>query len=131
MVKKVYVVTEGVYSDYHILGVFSDRRLAENFISKYTGSSRYYGDEIRIEEYALDVSPEKWEWIFIRMDRNGNVLEYESVISAKQLKPNPSKPDFDFDGNLILYVNTNSVEKAVKVANEVRARLLAEGLWNK
>ena len=127
--KKVYIVTEGVYSDYHIVAVFSDKKLAENFVAKYKGSKRY--DEVRIEEYNLDVPPEKWDWIFVRMDREGNVLEYWSEVSTEPLEPNPSKPEFDIEGNLILYVNTDSVEKAVKVANEVRARLLSMDLWGR
>lgn len=47
---KVYVITNGIYSDYHICGVATDYETAEK-IRKHT-SGRY--DESRIEEYETD-----------------------------------------------------------------------------
>ena len=47
---KIYVVTQGIYSDYHICGVATDYETAEK-IRKHT-SGRY--DESRIEEYDTD-----------------------------------------------------------------------------
>jgi hypothetical protein len=46
----IYVLTEGDYSDYHILGVYSTKELAEEAQSLYNGS--------QIEEYDLDNIPE-------------------------------------------------------------------------
>ena len=48
---KVYVITNGIYSDYHICGVATDYETAEK-IRAYT-SNRY--DESQIEEYDTDI----------------------------------------------------------------------------
>ena len=46
----IYVLTEGDYSDYHIVGVYSTKELAEEAQSLYKDS--------QIEEYDLDNIPE-------------------------------------------------------------------------
>jgi hypothetical protein len=46
----IYVLTEGSYSDYHIVGVYSTKELAEEAQSLYKDS--------QIEEYDLDNIPE-------------------------------------------------------------------------
>jgi hypothetical protein len=48
--KNIYVLTEGSYSDYHIVGVYSTKELAEEAQSLYKDS--------QIEEYDLDDIPE-------------------------------------------------------------------------
>ena len=48
--KNIYVLTEGSYSDYHIVGVYSTKELAEEAQSLYQDS--------QIEEYDLDNIPE-------------------------------------------------------------------------
>nr|WP_296955237.1 hypothetical protein [uncultured Mediterraneibacter sp.] len=49
---KVYIVTEGEYSDYHIVGVFATREAAEKYCAVH-GNYSVYGDPINIEEYEL------------------------------------------------------------------------------
>lgn len=48
--KKVYVVTKGCYSDYHIVSVWSDKEKAEK-IAKYWS---YGCDSAEVEEWELD-----------------------------------------------------------------------------
>lgn len=48
--KTIYVLTEGDYSDYHIVGVYSTKELAEEAQTLYEHS--------QIEEYDLDDIPE-------------------------------------------------------------------------
>lgn len=49
---KVYVVTQGVYSDYSILGVFLNPKMAEIFCAVQHDEEEY--DDLRIEEYNTD-----------------------------------------------------------------------------
>jgi len=49
-IKKIYVLTEGDYSDYHIVGVYSTPELAQEAQTLYPDSG--------IEEYDLDDIPE-------------------------------------------------------------------------
>ena len=46
----IYVLTEGSYSDYHVVGVYSTKELAEEAQSLFKDS--------QIEEYGLDNIPE-------------------------------------------------------------------------
>ena len=48
--KSIYILTEGDYSDYHIIGVYSSEELAQKaqFLYQYS----------QIEEYSLDIIPE-------------------------------------------------------------------------
>lgn len=50
---KVYIVTSGTYSDYHIDGVFIDRKMAEVFCAVHHDADDMF-DDIRIEEYDTD-----------------------------------------------------------------------------
>ena len=47
---KLYVITEGCYSDYSIVGIFKDKKKAENYV-KYNKSEYFEGPWI--EEYEL------------------------------------------------------------------------------
>ena len=65
--KTVYIVTDGDYSDYHIVAAFDDKKLAELFIEKIGA-----GD---IEEYQLNIPgfdiKNKNLWLF-RMIKKGD-----------------------------------------------------------
>lgn len=51
---KVYVITQGEYSDYHILGVSLDRERAERIVQLYNDDNALWNQPI-IEEYETDV----------------------------------------------------------------------------
>jgi len=129
---KVYVVTAGKYSDYHILAIFSDRRKAEEYKIKY---EEVVGEEAWIEEYVLNPSKKRWFIITVWMDREGNVID---VYKSENTGPE----DIGFQGFDCCYgeknveyfrwgVETDDVKKAIKVANEKRAIILANNLWGK
>ena len=48
---KVYVVTKGCYSDYHIVFVTLDRKRADTFVKRYN-KTEY--EDYRVEEYDTD-----------------------------------------------------------------------------
>lgn len=49
---KIYVVTEGSYSSYHIVFVTVDRERADAFVKRYNKTDY---DDYRVEEYDTDV----------------------------------------------------------------------------
>ena len=49
---KVYIVTKGCYSDYHIEAVFTSRRKAELYVAAHNANQ--YSDYIGIEEAETD-----------------------------------------------------------------------------
>ena len=62
---KVYIVTDGDYSDYHIEACFSTKEKAEKFIDNGE-KIKYFGDNAVIEEWELDKGTEIVDVITIR-----------------------------------------------------------------
>ena len=80
--KKVYVVTSGCYSDYGIETIFSNKRDAKEWIKRYIEIDEPYDkDEIRIEEYYLDIPKKEWVITNVRMKKNGDVDEVFKRVS--------------------------------------------------
>ena len=128
---KVYVVTEGYYSDYKILAVFSTREKAERYI-KLCQKYRDLLNSLEIEEFELDREPEEYVYTFVRMNRDGNVIEVRKTVLDSWLASawnDPANVNCDVYGNMYLYVRTDDVKKAIKVANEIRTMLIATGRW--
>lgn len=53
---KIYVVTSGIYSSYHIEAIFSTRKEAELYVAAHeaTSDDDYYSMDSYIEEYEMD-----------------------------------------------------------------------------
>ena len=51
---RVYVVTQGEYSAYHIVGVTLDRAKAERWMELYNAEKGEYDYDAQIEEYETD-----------------------------------------------------------------------------
>lgn len=58
--QKIYVVTKGIYSEYHICRVFLDKDKAEEYRKSISDSS--YGGKADVEEYEVD--EENQDWVF-------------------------------------------------------------------
>jgi len=134
----VYVVTSGDYSDYCIGAVFTSKTMAENYIEAHSDEYTYY----RIEEYKLDFVDDLMikasQGLFayqIDMDFGGNSevertdnsdfkhyinLENYVVISPNILINTKSR-------KLEIIVFAKDKQHAVKIANEKRVQLIADG----
>ena len=119
MSKKIYVVTSGEYSDYSIQRVYSTKQMAEEFCDRYD-------DDFRIEEYNLDEDlPPREEIVFkIAMD-----LETKEVYAPSTLSDewnNLFRIDGDNQkGRICFAVKTDSKAKAIKIASERYAEVIA------
>lgn len=115
MNKKIYIVTEGEYSDYHICAVFSTREKAEEYVQSK-------GTDYKIEEHDLDeeIKREVKLWRVIFFLDNGEVIEachagvqLEDLTDTCQLKPT------SFGEQLMyFYVLSETMDKAIKIASE-------------
>ena len=128
----IYAVSRGQYSDYGIVGLFSNKELAKEFI-KLGG-----GDDI--EEYELDQFEshvrEGFSSFHVEMNKEGNTsnihlnyLEYnleDSINLQFEWEKN-----YVYTGKVLLYTNVlaSNKEHAVKITNEKRAQLIASGEW--
>jgi hypothetical protein len=137
---KVYIATSGCYSDYGINAVFSARELAEEFVA--TLDPR----EGRVEEYELDEGTRALAQLrsglavyYVDMDRDGNaegvkrddrpnpyiMAQVRSGPAVHTVGPQGPSPKKRLRG----YVMAEHDMHAVKIMNEHRARLIAEGGW--
>ena len=51
---KVYVITSGEYSDYHIVRVFAEKENAQKYIALMNKGRCIYSDDYYLEEYETD-----------------------------------------------------------------------------
>lgn len=121
---KIYVITKGDYSDYHICAVTIDKNKAKLLKEKF--SNEHWGNAV-IEEFDTDNEEE--------------VLKYENVYDCRYLEEESaikvSASDFDYyrpedlivkkykDG-LYTRVLANTLEDALKIASDKFAKYRAE-----
>ena len=124
---KVYLVTEGSYSDYRPMCVCSTQETAEY-------AKRIYDSDNDIEEFELDALPAHppgmllWH---VRMYRNGDVSD------AAQVGADNTAPVFKVSGfpspykhQAVFSVWANDRDHAVKICGEKRAQLIAANQWH-
>lgn len=117
--RKVYVITQGNYSNYRILGVCSSKKKAELALATANGG--------KIEIYDLDevdrLKP-GWANYSVWMQRNGDSHVERNFAQYPPLRTT----EHQTTAKRVLYVTGyfESKQHAVKVANEIRTRLLAE-----
>lgn len=123
---KVYIVTEGCYSDYQIIAAFSDKDKAD----RYAGIH----DDAEVEEWALDEPESEWPVVKVMMRENGNVHEHYAYSGdctgfEKFLKwtipPVYNKTEFI----LSWVVRTHDPQHAYKVVAEKHAEIIAADAW--
>ena len=91
---RVYIITEGTYSDYHIVGVVEDRELAEKYVNIHEtlhtdyNIEEYSTDEISIESLKEDYDYKVKQgtvsgWIF-QFECNGKLIDDGKYINLTQ-----------------------------------------------
>ena len=50
---KIYIITQGEYSDYHIVTTFLDENVAKKFVSDMNTKFTRYSQDYRVEKYEL------------------------------------------------------------------------------
>lgn len=114
-----YVVTQGNYSCYHIVGVTSNRDTAEKIAAKF--SDDY--DECRIETYVdgeVMLRPAFDVWF----NKDGSVSSIGRCINEYDYKG--LSVIEEYRRGLKVTVSADTEEAAIKIAAEKRAKWLAE-----
>ena len=119
---KIYVVTDGDYSDYMIHGVFSTLEKAEIF--------KKYSKLDYIEVYELDdmqgIELNGYFKYDVYMDVDGNSeieLPDQRESIDRDIKP------YGDGKRMVFEVKAKNEKHAVKIANEKRVQLIANGEW--
>lgn len=129
---KVYVITKGYYSDFHICAVTLDEQEANRLEKIYTDSR----DDARVEEYDTDDHqpllcgrlPYVVTFYADHYDRRtgryitGNTGVYRYIGSSEDFDPHVCLTD----GKDTVYLYAEDSEAAVKIAAEKRAQAKSE-----
>ena len=130
---KVYVVTQGEYSDYHIEQIFTDRDKAELFCT--TLNVDYYAPP-EIEEYETDEVKIEGEFYRYVVGYGTKEIKYDGTWKYRLYNyeivryKNPIKEEFEetlIDGRY-RYKFTVAVNKYITLN---QAKKIAEDRWNK
>ena len=151
--KFVYVVTQGIYSDYHISAIFSEKEAAERFVHSKTAEGRWgprlvgqglslfsptaaeqaqleeWHPEIRIEEWALDNIDNQHTFYNVLMCKSGDVIEVGGACYSPSCGMEPWHQCTHKEGIMTLGVWARDKEHAIKIANERRTMLVATERW--
>lgn len=130
--KKIFIVSSGSYSDYHIDGIFDDKELAQKYIDAFEKDSY---EEMGIEEW--DLNPHEKEIrkgcrpYFLRISRDGEVSDIEIEDSSYGFREQDDRYGFAIDNSLYFHVFAKDEKHAIKSISDKRAYLLANNLWGK
>lgn len=120
---KVYVITSGCYSDYHICAVSLYLEKAE-MLKKFCEKTEY--DEVTIEEYDADYYADRiasgYSMYLVQFESNGEVhyINPNRCLTEERIYPT-------WSGRFIsVELWAKDEESAVKIAAERRAKYLAE-----
>jgi len=128
---KVYVVTQGEYSDRRNIGVFTTREKADAAVTFADDNPCY------VEEWILDNqsgAPGHYNYFFIVMDRAGNVRRSQTDThfglhkQPEMVRPYPMG-NRDEQGCYYFHEYGTDLTQAIKIANEKRVQLIAENKW--
>jgi hypothetical protein len=121
---KVYIITYGNYSDYSICAVFSTRDKAEEYIQQH-------GNVFRIEEHLLDEEVRQSEIWSVEIGMSSHKINQcvscsDSWSVERVDKFRVFEPLFsDGEWSIKLLLRADSMNRAVKVANERVAQIVA------
>ena len=129
--KEIYLITAGEYSDYHIIAVFDNYRLAKNFVDSFKKDG-YSCDHPRIETWRLnpykDQLDTKRKPFFVTIDKHGDTTRCEKDVSYDGFGDNGIS--FTFDKKINVHCFAKDKQHAIKIANEKRTQILAINQWD-
>lgn len=118
---KVYVITAGSYSDYHICAVSLDPQKAEVLAKFYT---EHGYDQAGVEEYDAD-----YEYDRIESGCHMYIVTFDKQGDVEHIAPDGTgtrEDVFSWRGGVTAEVWAKDAKTAVKIAAEKRAMYLAE-----
>ena len=120
--KKVYVITRGAYSDYHICAATLDKDTAEKLAKKYSEES---WDNAVIEEHVLEDFTEGERFMYcVSFGNYGMSCSFEEYEHKENIVYHKNKRTGE--DSMIVYVKAKDEEHAKKIAQDRRAEYLAK-----
>lgn len=115
---KVYLVTEGCYSDYHVIGVTTDESKAKENAERFSADVEEYDTD------AFDKIPKGYAPYVCYKDVHDNT--FKAYINTFIDHTVYNSFSFDRFGNATIYVVAKDNDHAVKVASELYAQYVWE-----
>ena len=117
---KVYIVTDGDYSDYHIEAVFTDKEKAEKYASLhcYDAVEEYDADKIEVKG---EVEP----WVAHQCSYTNDFWHCDDVHYSKKRENRVWKSYYNGIKSII-YLKERDSEKALKISQDLYAEWLYE-----
>lgn len=84
---KIYVITTGIYSEYHIVAVSLEKETAEKFVENRNTPNMYDYEEYRVEEYDSDTLLHHQKEIDKGLKRYFGVMKEDGSFSHVFLNP--------------------------------------------
>lgn len=128
---RIFLVTEGDYSDYHVVAAFSTREKAEKFAKKFVNPPE-------IEEYELDPVPERvykdnMDLWYVQMAKDGKVWRSFKTQPYGEVDDSHFPDSIEVRGDPDIFFCFNvwarDEDHAIKIANEKRTQYLANQMW--
>ena len=123
---KVYLVTDGWYSDYRVLGVYSTKARADKARELFNAGND-------VDPIEIDATPERprgmLKWV-VMMDRNGNTEDVKR--ESCEVDRTQVRVYLPWKAEVVLmsaHIWAKDEAHAVKIANEWRTRIIANNLW--
>lgn len=120
LVQKVYVITKGCYSDYHICTITADPELAKRLVKIYSDDF----NDAEIEEYKLNEC-NKRQLYGVVFDKHGNIVK----IKADEYEPQREEGVdtwSESDDDITFWVYAKNIDYAEKIAQDKRAEYIAK-----
>ena len=122
---KVYIITDGMYSDYHICSVFLDEKKANEIQKRFGGSIEIYNAD-EINEYL-----KHGDFYSISMDREGDTFKCDELTTWEKIYWPLYEPMINiYTNSMAVVVHANDKKHAIKIANDIRSRSVASGKWD-
>ena len=122
---KIYIITKGEYSDYHICAVTTDKKQAVLLKQRYNRNDCFSFGDAKIEIFDTEQSKEILRYentYFCRCEKNSsNIIVSSSSPEYAEYKVRKIK-----DGSLYVYVNADTEEDAIKFASDKFSKYKAE-----
>jgi hypothetical protein len=122
---KIYVVTQGIYSDYHIITATTDEALANKIAKKYSADILDEDERAQVEVFENAEETLLPYWV-VEFAGNGDV---QKIVNTKPYSGAKSEIYIRKDLTAIAHVFAESTEAAIKIAAEARAMALVQEGW--
>ena len=132
--RKVWVIEDGEYSDYHVVGVFSSEGNAELVQKSVGGTIAEWDLDPAVAELRRGLT--RWQVLMLRDGSTESVKRTElrsyQIGQTAWIWPRSTAPAYAGTGIpdcLNAEVWARNEKHAVKVVNEIRAQKIANGQW--